>query len=793
MKSVQTLGDKQSLQQLIESASGYALLMLDLQGRVANWNEGARQVYGYRSGEIIGGDLADLFCEEDRTAGLPASVLNAAREAGRYETEGWRRRKTGERFWALSTFLAIHDDDDRLIGFGEVTRDLDERHKTQLALVESERRLRLMIDAVVDYALYTLDPSGTVTSWNAGAERIKGYRADEIVGRHFSAFYTPQERAAGIPAKALERAAREGRYEAESWRLRKDGGRFWASVIIDPIRDEAGTLIGFTKITRDITERQLAQEALEQSERQFRLLVGAVTDYALYMLDPNGVVVSWNAGAERIKGYRPDDILGQHVSKFYTEADRAAGAPAADMAEAAKSGRYETEGLRVRKDGSQFWAHVVLEAVRDDRGALVAFANITRDVTERRRAQAELDKANQRLAQAQKMEALGQLTGGVAHDFNNLLMIVGGHAQLLKRNVGDDPKGARAIDAIEQATARGGALTRQLLSFARRQRLNTTTLDVAERIETVRRMLSNSLRGDIRLEVDLSERLWPVTADVSELELALINVAVNARDAMPNGGVLTISAENVTLARGDFDQDLEGDFVALSLTDTGVGIPPDVLPRVFDPFFTTKQADKGTGLGLSQVYGFATQIGGGALLRSEVDHGTSITLFLPRATEAAQAIAEPNAGPDQGARPSGSVLVVEDNPDVATVSAGLLEELGYQVQVVSGADEALRAIEGGARFDLVFSDIVMAGSIDGLALGRRVRALRPGLPVLLATGYSRAAEAVGGEFAILRKPFQLSELGRAASTLIAEAQGRTDTSNLVPFNRAKRTSRPPAE
>jgi nitrogen-specific signal transduction histidine kinase/CheY-like chemotaxis protein len=420
---------------------------------------------------------------------------------------------------------------------------------------------------------------------------------------------------------------------------------------------------------------------------------------------------------------------------------------------------------------------------------LIGYAKITRDVTERRRTKAELDKANQRLVQAQKMEALGQLTGGVAHDFNNLLMIVGGHAQLLKRVLGDDPKGLRALEAIEQATARGGALTRQLLSFARRQRLNTAALDIGERIEAVRRMLSNSLRGDVRLVIDLPEGLWPATADASELELALINIAVNARDAMPDGGVLTVTAENMQLARGDYDQELEGDFVALTLTDTGMGIPPDLLPRVFDPFFTTKQADKGTGLGLSQVYGFATQLGGGAMLRSEVGRGTSITLFLPRAMDAPEASGS-DAAPLQGPEPGGSVLVVEDNPDVAAVSAGLLEELGYQVQVAGGADEALGLIESGARFDLVFSDIVMAGSIDGVALGRKLRALRPELPVLLATGYSRAAEAVGAEFAILRKPFQLQELGRAAATLIAEAQGRTDTSNLVPFDIAKRSKRP---
>jgi PAS domain S-box-containing protein len=530
----------------------------------------------------------------------------------------------------------------------------------------------------------------------------------------------------------------------------------------------------------------MAQQALEQSERQFRLLVGAVTDYALFMLDPNGVIVSWNTGAERIKGYRTDEVLGQHVSKFYSPADRSAGAPAAALAAAAQAGRYETEGWRVRKDGSQFWAKVVLEAIRDETGALVGYAKITRDITERKQAQAELDKVNQRLTQSQKMEALGQLTGGVAHDFNNLLMIVGGHAELIKRIVGDDPKGRRALDAIQTATARGAALTRQLLSFARRQRLNAAAADLAERVEAIRQMLTNSLREDIQLQVSLPLDLWPVLVDVSELELALINGAVNARDAMPSGGVLSVTAENVTLAPGDFDQDLEGDFVAATLSDTGVGVPPDILPRVFDPFFTTKQADKGTGLGLSQIYGFARQSGGGAAIRSELGRGTSLILFLPRAHQAPAAAAETNETQALAAADGGSILMVEDNPEVAAVSAGLLEELGYKVAVANDADAALGLIESGAAFDLVFSDIVMAGAMDGLGLGRRIRELRPGLPVLLATGYSRAAEAVGEEFAILRKPFQLVELGRAAAKLIAEAQGRIETTNLVPFRAAKR-------
>ncbi len=288
------------------------------------------------------------------------------------------------------------------------------------------------MEGVLDYAIYMLDPGGIVINWNPGAQRIKGYTADEIVGQHFSRFHTKEDRAAGMPARALDIATREGRHETEGWRVRKDGSRFWAATVIDVIRIETGELLGFAKITRDITERRQAQEALRESERQFRLLVSSVIDYAIYMLDPNGIVTNWNAGAQRIKGYTADEIIGQHFAKFFTDIDRSAGAPARSLRIAAEQGRFETEGWRVRKDGTLFWANAVIDAIRDERGELVGFAKVTRDVTERREAQLKLQHTQAQLAQSQKMDALGQLTGGVAHDFNNLLMVVSGHIRTIK-------------------------------------------------------------------------------------------------------------------------------------------------------------------------------------------------------------------------------------------------------------------------------------------------------------------------------------------------------------------------
>ena len=764
---------------LVESATDYAIYMLSLDGRVTTWNPGAQRLKGYSLAEIQGQPFERFFTLEDRRNGTPARLLETARTEGRVESQGWRIRKDGSRFWAMATLHAVRDDTGEMIGFAKITRDMSAQREAQLALAESEQRFRLLVEGVIDYAIYMIDVNGAITNWNKGAERIKGYRADEVTGRHFSLFYTPEERQAGLPARAIATALAEGRYESEGWRVRKDGTRFWASAVIDPIYDDHGQHIGYAKITRDISERKAAEEALTESERQFRLLVSGVVDYALYMLDPNGIVTSWNAGAEHIKGYTAEEVIGQHFSRFYTEADRAAGAPMRALQTAAETGRYEAEGWRLRKDGSLLWASVVLDAIRDETGRLIGYAKITRDVTDKRNAQLELQRAHDQLAQAQKMEALGQLTGGVAHDFNNLLMVVSGQAQLLRRTLADDPRALRALDAIETSARRGEDLTRHLLSFARRQRLQPVSLALGERLSGLKELLSASLPASVQLIIDAPKKLWPVEADLSELELALLNLTVNARDAMPNGGILTIAAENATLKSGA-GGDLAGEFVALSVADTGVGIPADILPRVFDPFFTTKDVSKGTGLGLSQVYGFTQQSGGTVAVKSELGQGTVFTLYLPRALAAPKrATEQPVAEAAFGAK----ILVVEDNPEVAEVAAGMLEQLGHKVRLVSNAAAAVAAVREGEAPDMVFSDIVMAGEMDGVSLARRLREEAPQLPVLLATGYSQAAEQIGDEFPILRKPYKMSELSQAVTAVLA---GGREDGKLVRIDAARR-------
>jgi two-component system NtrC family sensor kinase len=360
------------------------------------------------------------------------------------------------------------------------------------------------------------------------------------------------------------------------------------------------------------------------------------------------------------------------------------------------------------------------------------------------------------LKQAQRLEAIGQLTGGVAHDFNNLLMVVNGNVERLRRDL-QEPRHKRALDAIDKAARRGESLTRQLLTFSRRQTLAPAVIDPRHQLPKIRDMLQSSLRGDIAVHLDIPAGIWPVRVDLGEFELALLNLAINARDAMPNGGTLTLSARNTTLG-GAASEDPRGDFVAIAMRDTGLGIPADVLPKVFEPFFTTKEVGKGTGLGLSQVYGFARQAGGTATVTSDLGRGTEITLYLPRSIEAP---ALRDDGP--GARPQwnghGVILLVEDNAEIAEVSRSNLEELGYRVLHAANAAAAMEIVERDRTIDLVFSDIVMPGPMSGLDLARRLREIRPGLPIVLTTGYSSALQSAAPEgFTLLTKPYDLASL-----------------------------------
>ncbi|HET7817146.1 MAG TPA: PAS domain S-box protein [Sphingomicrobium sp.] len=628
--------------------------------------------------------------------------------------------------------------------------------------ISEQQRLQLLVNAITDYAVYLLDADGRVRTWNPGAERLKGYRADEILGQHYSIFFTPEDRAAGLPQRALAAAASDGRFEAEGWRIRKDGTRFWANAIVDPVIDAKGDLVGFAKITRDITSRREQERALYESEQRFRMLVQGVRDYAIYMLDTDGRVTNWNAGAEAIKGYSADEIVGQHFSRFYTEEDRARGEPQIAMETALRQGKYEREAWRVRKDGTLFCAHVVLDPIFNEAGDHVGFAKVTRDITEKVRAHEELEEARAALVQSQKLQALGKLTGGIAHDFNNLMTVIAGSADLLLRKPDlPDNKKRQYLEAIAETAERATTLTNHLLAFGRRQAIKPEVLDLNVRLDALGEVLSRTLGSAIRVELDLAPGEARVEVDAAQLETAILNAAVNARDAMPAGGTLILSTEPLTESGGDF--------VCLSIRDTGEGMAADVAERAFEPFFTTKAVGKGTGLGLSQIHGFTAQAGGRAEIRSKAGEGTVLRLILPASAKPLSAAAQDGA--QLAPLPHGlRVLLVEDNGQVRRFAEGLLADLGCSVVCAGGGGEALAILAGGG-IDLVLSDVVMP-EMSGVELARTIRDTDPGLPVLLATGYSDEILASGDEFSVLAKPFGAAELSKAIAALLSGSRDR---------------------
>ncbi len=625
-----------------------------------------------------------------------------------------------------------------------------------------EGRYRLLLDAITDYAIYMLDPDGTVTSWNTGAERFKGYSPAEIIGKNFSRFYTDADLARGLHKRALDEAALNGSFESEGWRVRKDGSRFWAHVIIDAIRDQGGDLIGFAKITRDLTERRNATEALRQSEEQFKLLVQGVTDYAIYMLDPEGYVVSWNAGAERIKGYTAHEIVGQHFSEFYIKEDREAGVPQNALDTAIREGRFENESYRCRKNGTKFLAHVIIDPIRDDHGNIIGFAKITRDITEREENRTKLERTREQLFQSQKLEAIGKLTGGVAHDFNNLLMVIQSSLELLSKRLPDNGQITPLLQNAMRATERGAALTQRMLAFARRQDIEPQLIDVAALVRDTLDLLKRTLGPAYLIRLEGDDKPALVLTDPNQLEGALLNLAFNARDAMPDGGAITITVKTMSMNPEGLPS---GKFASIALSDTGHGMDAETQRQATDPFFTTKGVGKGTGLGLSMVQGMAEQAGGALRLQSEVGSGTKAELLLPIAT------GDAGAGVDAGAsapavisRPL-VIVAVDDDSLVLMNTTAMLEDLGHTVIEASSAREALELIRQ-TKVDLVITDHAMPHT-TGLQLAKTLREEKPDLPVLLATGYAEIDPSAGIQLPRIGKPFLQNDLKAAIDKVMA--------------------------
>ncbi|MFB9241195.1 PAS domain S-box protein [Massilia antarctica] len=616
-------------------------------------------------------------------------------------------------------------------------------------------RLKLFISKVTDYAIYMLSADGDVVSWNAGAELFKGYKPDEIIGKHFSTFYTAEDKARGVPLKALHLARTAGKFEDEGWRVRKDGTLFWASVVIDPIFGADDVLLGYTKITRDITETRRTAEALHASEERFRLLVQSVTDYAIYMLSPEGLITNWNEGAKRIKRLEFDQVKGSHFSRFYTDEDKRSGIPEIALGTAEREGRYETEGWRVRGDGTRFWAHVVIDPVFDSARRLIGFAKITRDITERREAALMLERTREALAQSQKLEAIGKLTGGIAHDFNNLLNVICSGIDLMRATSADIGQHRKIIDSMERAAQQGAALTGQLLAFARQQPLTLEVLDVSQIIASfeavLRRAVPNSASFVIR-----KGPVGKVLTDVSQFEAALLNLVINARDAVGESGTISLETRHAFLEENQVDQLPSGPYAVITVRDNGTGMTPEVARRALEPFFTTKAVGKGTGLGLSQVYGLTQQSGGHVTIESAPGQGTAISLYFP------EQVARP--GTEAEAAGLDKALIVDDQPDVLDMTVAIFQSLGYEAIAANSAAEAIHLLQQHADIKVLFTDVVMP-DMDGVALAQAARELVPGINILLTSGYmsgplrERFGDALG-QFDLITKPYRMADVAK---------------------------------
>ncbi len=507
--------------------------------------------------------------------------------------------------------------------------------------------------------------------------------------------------------------------------------------------------------------------ALDRSQTQFRLLVQGVSDYAIYMLDPSGLVSSWNAGAERIKGFAPEEVIGRHFRTFYPEEDRDRGLPEQALETALREGRFASEGLRVRKDGTHFRASVVIDAIKDDDGALIGYAKITRDVTERDEAQRELELAREALFQSQKLEAIGQLTGGVAHDFNNLLMAIMSGLELLRKRVPDDPRIVKLLDNATQAADRGAKLTQRMLAFARRQELTAEPVNLPKLVAGMTELMQRSLGPQYVIDTSFSAGLPPALTDVNQLEMALLNLAVNARDAMPDGGRLTISATDVRAREGEVEDLAPGRYLRLTIADNGSGMDADTLRRAADPFFTTKGVGKGTGLGLSMVHGFTRQMGGALQLDSSPGEGTRAHIWLPAAAGATLLQMVPAEAAAESAGPPRTILAVDDDGLVLMNTVAMLEDLGHRVFEAASGEEALAAFDEHDEIDLLVTDQAMPG-MTGSALIAALRRRRADLPVILATGYGETPADVGAAVHRLSKPYGQAELARALTVAMPD-------------------------
>lgn len=669
---------------------------------------------------------------------------------GYYECEFRLRHKDGSYRWILSQASLANDAEGTpslLLGSHV---DITARKGVEQALHDTEARFRSLIEGVKDYAIYTMDAVGMITSWNEGATRIHGYAADEVLGKPRDVLYSEADVASGVPQREMEQAATQGKASEEGWRVHKNGTRFWANGTMTAFRDESGKLQGFVKVTRDLTEIRQAEEALRLRDR----VIQAVSQ-GILILDPNQPdqpIIYASEGFERMSGYAAAEVLGKTWRLLLgKETDRES---IANLDVAMQNGREHAVEIQIyRKNGGRFWSALFLTPVRDEEEHLAHLVVVLADVTDRRTLE-------QALHQSQKMDAIGQLAGGIAHDFNNLLIVISGYSELLLGDLPSDDPSRESLRQIQIAGERAASLTRQLLAFSRRSMLELKVVELNAIVNDMATMLRRIIGENVQLATALDPNLGRIKVDPGQLGQLLMNLAVNARDAMPKGGKLTIQTEEVEIdgVYAQLHPDAKaGRYVRLSVSDTGTGMPPEVVTRIFEPFFTTKSLGKGTGLGLAVVHGIVRQCGGHIEVYSEIGHGTTFKVYLPAVDQPnSTATSAPSRASLSGTE---TILLVEDEKAVRELAVTVLRTHGYAVVPAESAQDALRVLDGqSVRPDLVVTDIVMPG-MEGTELVELLRTRFPGLPVLYLSGYTNDTiyrhGMLRGDMAYLQKPFTL--------------------------------------
>ncbi|MGQ3055531.1 MAG: hybrid sensor histidine kinase/response regulator [Roseateles sp.] len=635
-------------------------------------------------------------------------------------------------------------------------------------LHQSDERFRLLVASVRDYAIFMLDPKGYVLTWNAGARRLKGYLPDEIIGRHFSTFYPEEALARDLPQHELEVASSSGSFEDEGWRLRKDGSRFWANVVITAMREPDGRLVGFAKVTRDLTQRRAHEEELRRSEERFRLLVEGVADYAIFMLDPNGNIATWNVGAERIKGYTADDIIGQHFSRFYPAQARESGWPEHELLEATAKGSFVDEGWRIRKDGSQFWANVTITALRDDTGRLLGFAKLTRDLTEKKRVEAAEQQSRQRdeILQAERSARMAaqhavrikdEFLATLSHELRTPLSAILGWSQILLHKGASLPAQQlqRAHEVIDRNARAQAQLIDDLLDLSRivsgKTRLEIQQVQVAPIVQAAIDSARPSAEAKgLRLQALLEPVESLVSADPARFQQVVWNLLTNAIKFTPKGGQIQVLLQRVN------------SHIELSVSDTGIGIPPSFLPHVFERFTqhdgTAARNFGGLGLGLAICKQLVELHGGSIRAASQGENlGATFSVTLPN-LEGVHA------------------FLIDDESDVRELMCRVFENQGVRVTAFSCAEDALTALQS-TKPTVIVSDIGMP-KMDGYQFMRAVRAAEQGnrrIPALALTAFARAEDRkrslLAGYQAHLAKPFDLAELVLVVADLVSAARG----------------------